>query len=199
MMIILLLLIIIIILKYFYRITASVLRKKLLSMKLLMIVLQFESKNCFVLARIIKKKKKYKKNTKQNKTRKQQKKQMKKSRKVVKIMYTIEALIIVTVSCVQKLQNLSKCLPPRNMWSLSALTRKYANTILFPLNVAWCSCDLFLQCFGVFSKYRLIYIATWCYIIFDATVSIHHNVTYDWFVGQLWQWLHWLTWKSFCF
>ena len=40
---------------------------------------------------------------------------MKKSRKVVKIMYTIEALIIVTVSCVQKLQNLSKCLPPRNM------------------------------------------------------------------------------------
>lgn len=113
----------------------------------------------------------------------------------------MEALIILTVCCVQKLQikKLSKCLPPTNMWSLSALTRKYANTILFPLNVAWCSCDLFLQCFGVFSKYRLIYIATWCYIIFDATVSIRHNVTYDWFVGQLWQWLHWLTWKSFCF
>ena len=132
------------------------------------------------------------KKTKQNKTktRKQQKKQMKKSRKVVKIMYTMEALIILTVSCVQKLQKLqklSKCLPPTNMWSLSALTRKYSNTILFPLNVAWCSCDLFLQCFGVLSKYRLIYIATWYYIIFDATVSIRHNVTYDWFVGQLWQ------------
>lgn len=172
-------------------------------MKLLMIVLQFESKNCFVLARIIKKKKKQiiKKKQNKTKTRKQQKKQMKKSRKVVKIIYTMEALIILTVCCVQKLQikKLSKCLPPTNMWSLSALTRKYANTILFPLNVAWCSCDLFLQCFGVFSKYRLIYIATWCYIIFDATVSIRRNVTYDWFVGQLWQWLHWLTWKSFCF
>ena len=47
--------IIIIILKYFYRITASVLRKKLLSMKLQMIVLQCESKSCFVLAQIIKK------------------------------------------------------------------------------------------------------------------------------------------------
>ena len=47
----------IIILKYFYFFS---LRKKLVSMKLLMIVLQFESKNCFVLARIIKKKKKNK-------------------------------------------------------------------------------------------------------------------------------------------
>lgn len=152
--------------------------------------------------KLLKKKTNYKKKKqKKTKTRKQQKKQMKKSRKVVKIIYTMEALIILTVCSVQKLQikKLSKCPPPTNMWSLSALTRKYANTILFPLNVAWCSCDLFLQCFGVFSKYRLIYIATWCYIIFDATVSIRHNVTYDWFVGQLWQWLHWLTWKSFCF
>ena len=53
--IITIIIIIIIILKYFYRITASVLREKLLSMKLLMIVLQFESKSCFVLAQIIKK------------------------------------------------------------------------------------------------------------------------------------------------
>ena len=41
-------------------------------MKLLMIVLQFESKNCFVLARIIKKKKNKskKKKTKQNENKK---------------------------------------------------------------------------------------------------------------------------------
>ena len=88
-------------------------------MKLLMIVLQFESKNCFVLAQIIKKKKTNYKKKKQNKTktRKQQKKQMKKSRKVVKIIYTMEALIILTVCSVQKLQikKLSKCLPPTNM------------------------------------------------------------------------------------
>ena len=39
-------------------------------MKLLMIVLQFESKNCFVLARIIKKKKIIKKKTKRNENKK---------------------------------------------------------------------------------------------------------------------------------
>ena len=75
MIILIIIIIIIIILKYFYRITASVLRKKLLSMKLLMIVLQFESKNCFVLARIIKKKKIIKKV--QNKTKQENSKRNK--------------------------------------------------------------------------------------------------------------------------
>ena len=91
---------------------------------------------------------------------------MKKSRKVVKIMYTMEALIILTVSCVQKLQKLQKlseCLPPTNMWSLSALTRKYSNTILFPLNVAWCSCFWLVS--AVFWRFQQVQTNLYSYLM----------------------------------